>query len=74
MKAQAEDIDTERQSSETQHEAADLVRDPAVDQESIALLAYFYWEARGCPHDSPHEDWFRAEAKLRNRHATAATA
>ena len=33
---------------------------------AIALLAYFYWEARGCPHHSPHEDWFRAEAELHN--------
>ena len=36
------------------------------DQEAIARLAYFYWEARGRPNDSPEEDWFRAEADLRN--------
>jgi len=46
---------------------------PMLDPEAIALLAYFYWEARGCPHDSPHEDWFRAEAELRNRLAATAT-
>jgi len=24
-----------------------------LDQEAIARLAYFYWEARRCPNDSP---------------------
>jgi Protein of unknown function (DUF2934) len=51
-------------------EAAEL----ALDQEAIARLAYFYWEERGCQNDSPDEDWFRAEADLRNRLAAAATA
>jgi hypothetical protein len=72
MKAQAKDIDMERQSNETQHEAADPVREPALDQDAVALLAYIYWEARGCPHDSSHEDWFRAAADIRNRPAAAA--
>jgi Protein of unknown function (DUF2934) len=73
MREQVEDMHAERESGETQNEATDLVRDPAFDQEAVALLAYFYWEARGCPHDSPHEDWFRAEAEVRNRLAAAAT-
>ena len=30
-------------------------------REKIALLAYAYWEQRGCPVGSPEEDWFRAE-------------
>ena len=33
--------------------------------EEIAQLAYSYWQARGCPHGSPDEDWFRAEAELK---------
>jgi hypothetical protein len=30
-------------------------------EEHIALLAYSYWESRGCPIGSPDEDWLRAE-------------
>jgi len=37
------------------------------EHEEIAMLAYSYWEARGCPHGSPDEDWFRAEMELRQR-------
>ena len=35
----------------------------------IARLAYAYWEARGRPHGSPEEDWFRAEEEIRRRKA-----
>lgn len=35
-----------------------------IEHEEIALLAYSYWEARGCPYGSPEEDWFRAERDL----------
>ena len=73
MKTQEEDMQTKSGGSQI-GEATNLGIEPAFDQEAIALLAYFYWEARGCPHDSPHEDWFRAEAELRNRLAAAATA
>jgi hypothetical protein len=58
---------------ETEHQMSST-DNQAVDQEAIAILAYFYWEVRGCPHDSPHEDWFRAEADLRKRLTTAAAA
>jgi hypothetical protein len=30
----------------------------------IAVLAYEYWQERGCPHGSPEEDWFRAEQEI----------
>jgi hypothetical protein len=36
----------------------------------IAALAYEHWQARGCPHGSPQEDWFHAAAELRS-HASA---
>ena len=36
-------------------------------QEDIAVLAYSYWEARGCQGGSPEEDWLRAEQELRSR-------
>jgi hypothetical protein len=42
------------------------------DHEQIAQLAYFYWQARGCPEDSPEEDWFEAETALRKPAARAA--
>ena len=33
----------------------------------IAALAYQYWQARGCPNDSPEVDWLRAERELECR-------
>jgi hypothetical protein len=74
MKTHREDMHTERASSETNNEATGLVTDGAFDREAIALSAYFYWEARGRPHDSPHEDWFKAEAEICNRLGATAIA
>ena len=38
---------------------------PAVSEhEQIALLAYFYWEARERTNGSAEEDWFRAEREI----------
>jgi hypothetical protein len=74
MKKKGQDMRKERASSETKNEATGLVTEPPLDQQTIALLAYFYWEARGCPHDSPHEDWFAAEDELRNRPPAAVPA
>jgi hypothetical protein len=59
-------------SNQTKREATREVMEPPLDQETIAGLAYYYWEARGCPHDSPHEAWFRAEAEVRNGLASPA--
>jgi hypothetical protein len=67
VKKQEQNMHSEHGIGPADNEATALVSGPTVDQEAIALLAYFYWEARGCPHDSPHEDWFAAEAGLRNR-------
>lgn len=39
----------------------------SLDHKKIARLAYAFWEARGRPHGSPDEDWFRAEEELRRR-------
>ena len=73
MKTQGSGMDAESASSETNNEATDLtLESPTLDQETIARLAYSCWEERGCPNDSPDEDWFRAEAELRNRLAAAA--
>jgi len=35
--------------------------------DDIARLAYELWQARGCPHGSPEEDWFHAAHELRAR-------
>ena len=35
--------------------------------DDIAALAYELWQARGCPHGSPQEDWFHAAEDLRSR-------
>jgi hypothetical protein len=36
-------------------------------QEKVALLAYRYWEERGCQGGSPEEDWLRAEREILGR-------
>jgi hypothetical protein len=33
-------------------------------RDDIAMLAYTYWEARGCQGGCPEEDWLRAEREL----------
>jgi hypothetical protein len=65
------------------------VPSPSRDEEQIALdrdalpppdgeitaLAYQLWTKRGCPIGSPDDDWFQAEAELKNKvQAEAATA
>jgi hypothetical protein len=42
-------------------------RGQRVEQQEIAVLAYEFWQARGCPNGSPEEDWFRAEQELQSR-------
>lgn len=42
--------------------------------EAIAILAYSYWEARGCQGGCAEEDWTRAEQELRNRASSVAVA
>jgi hypothetical protein len=74
VKTQEEHMHTASGSSHRSDEATDLdIEHPTLDQEAIARLAYSYWEERGCPNDSPDEDWFRAETELRNRLAAAAS-
>ena len=74
MKSQEEHMHTARESSHRSDEATDLgIEHPTADREDISRLAYLYWEERGCPNDSPDEDWFRAEAELRQQLATAAS-
>jgi len=74
VKTQEEHMHTARESSHRSDEATDLgVEHLTVDQEAICRLAYFFWEERGCPNDSPDEDWFQAEAELRNRLAAVAS-
>ena len=55
-------------------EVATVEVEPMADEspshDEIAVLAYSYWEARGCQGGSPEEDWFRAEQELRSQGAT----
>ena len=46
------------------------MEDESPSHDEIAVLAYSYWEARGCQGGSPEEDWFRAEQELRSQGAT----
>jgi Protein of unknown function (DUF2934) len=74
VKTQEEHTHTARGSDHRSDEASDLgIERPAADREAIDRLAYLYWEERGCPNDSPDEDWFRAEAELRQQLADAAS-
>jgi hypothetical protein len=52
-----------------QADAGDPVFTPSFD--TVAKLAYSYWEARGFQGGSPEEDWLRAERELRDRTAVA---
>ena len=47
--------------------APEKVSDAVPSQEEIAVQAYFYWEARGCPDGSAEDDWLRAEQELFER-------
>ena len=63
----------ERESNHRSDEPIGGIEHPTLDPEAIGRLAYFYWEERGCPNDSADEDWFRAEAELRNLLTAAAS-
>jgi hypothetical protein len=74
VKTQEEQVQTAGRSGHRSDEATDLdIEHRTLDQEATARLAYFYWEERGCPNDSPCEDWLRAEAELRSRLAADAS-
>jgi hypothetical protein len=34
------------------------------DGGEVSLLAYRYWQERGCPDGCPDDDWYRAEREL----------
>jgi hypothetical protein len=36
-----------------------------VDPDMVEAMAYQFWLQRGCPIGSDQEDWYRAEAELR---------
>jgi len=73
-KAKGEIVLTQGESGHRSDDAPGLeIEHPGLDREAIGRLAYFYWEERGCPNDSPDEDWFRAEAEVRCRIDAAAS-
>ena len=38
-----------------------------VDPETVEAMAYQLWLQRGCPIGSDQEDWYRAEAELKEK-------
>jgi len=66
VKLQGEDKRRAGRSIQREDAEPEPITEPALDQEAIARLAYSYWEDRGGQDGSPEEDWFRAEAELRN--------
>jgi hypothetical protein len=61
-------------SSTSEISASARTTEPVIDRETIALLAYSYWEARGFLGGSPEEDWLKAERELRTGLAASAVA
>lgn len=55
MKNQREDIHTVDGSGETENEVANVINEPVLDRDAMAELAYYCWEDRGYPNDSPEE-------------------
>jgi hypothetical protein len=49
----------------SESDSAKTIHNGAADPESIAHLAYSYWESRGRRGGSSEEDWYRAEQELR---------
>lgn len=46
--------------------------DSVTERAEVEQLAYSLWEARGSPHGSAEEDWFRAEEEIQRRRALGA--
>lgn len=42
-------------------EPPDSSEQQQTNDQQIRQLAYHLWQERGCPADSPEEDWYRAE-------------
>src|SRR4051794_34587227 len=42
--------------------------EPSVDREAVEAMAFQIWLERGCPIGSDQEDWYQAEAALKDRH------
>ena len=53
-------------------DAQPVALDP-VNHDQVAAIAYRIWQERGCPIGSDQEDWYRAEAELKNREVLVAT-
>ncbi len=41
-------------------------REVSVDRRMVEAMAYQLWLQRGCPIGSDQEDWYRAEAELKD--------
>ena len=63
----AEITATPAREPETPARADTVVVERELSHEEIARVAYSLWQARGCQHGNPDEDWLRAEEQLRQR-------
>ena len=48
-------------------EGINAVGHEAQEHDTVRLLAYRVWQARGCPEGSPEQDWHSAVEALRSR-------
>jgi len=68
MQATTESVTSIAASSEQnfQMDLEQLLQSAVSRREQVALLAYSYWQGRGCQGGSPEEDWYRAEREIQN--------
>ena len=58
--------ESSRKASDDETRSDTPARAELMPNEQIAVLAYFFWQERGCPDGSPEIDWFRAEEHLQS--------
>ena len=52
--------------TDIEEKASDTALPIRTQESEIAMAAYYLWENRGCPMGSDQDDWFRAEAELKD--------
>jgi len=66
----AADLEDETSSVRSPSDAAEEGAAPELKEEDVAMLAYSYWQQRGCQGGCPEEDWFRAEKELASQNGS----
>jgi hypothetical protein len=57
-------LDDAEDTSTLRTEGAEEQADHRDGANTVAILAYSYWQQRGCPDGSAEDDWFRAENEV----------